>query len=239
LIGFFLGLLPGGGPTIASFTAYAVEKKISKYPERFGTGVIEGIASPESANNASAQAAFIPLLTLGIPSTPAIAILFGALIMHGMKPGPMLISKYPDLFWGVVTSMYIGNVMLLILNLPLITLWVRVVRMPYILLFPLILFFCLVGAYSVNNNLGDMYLMLACGLLGYLMKKFEYDAAPLILAFILGPLLETAFRQSLIMSEGKFNIFLQRPICLVALTITCLLLIRSMLAWLKTRRQSP
>jgi putative tricarboxylic transport membrane protein len=236
VIGFFLGLLPGGGPVIASFAAYALEKRISKYPERFGTGVIEGVASPESANNAAAQAAFIPLLTLGIPSTPAIALLFGALVLHGIPPGPLLIAKHPDLFWGVVTSMYLGNAMLLVLNLPLIGIWVRVVTIPYVFLFPLILFFCLVGAYSVNNSMGDVFLMLICGLFGYLMKKFEYDAAPLLLGFILGPLLETTLRQSLIMSEGEFNIFLQKPICLIALLIAAFLIITALWPWFKSRR---
>lgn len=236
LIGFFLGLLPGAGPVIASFASYGIEKRISKHPEKFGTGVIEGVAGPETANNAAAQASFIPLLTLGIPATPAIAILLGAFIIHGVTPGPMLISQKPDFFWGVVISMYLGNAMLLVLNLPLIGLWVRVTLIPYIYLFPIILFFCLIGAYSINNTMGDVYLMLIFSIVGYLMKKFEYDAAPLVLAFILGPLLENALRQSLIMSQGEFTIFLERPICLVALLCASFLLLTAFLPWFKKKR---
>lgn len=236
LIGFFLGLLPGGGPVIASFTSYAVEKRVHKHPEKFGTGVIEGVAGPETANNAAAQSAFIPLLTLGIPATPAIAILLGAFIIHGLQPGPLLISQKPDLFWGVVASMYLGNAMLLVLNLPLIGMWVRVVLVPYVYLFPLILFLCLVGSYSIENNMGDIYLMLIFGIVGYLMKKFRYEGAPLILAFILCPLLENALRQSLIMSHGEFSIFAERPICLVALAASGFLLLTAILPWFKARR---
>lgn len=236
IIGFCLGLLPGAGPVIASFTSYAVEKRVHKHPEKFGTGMIEGIAGPETANNAAAQSAFIPLLTLGIPATPTIAILLGAFIIHGLRPGPMLISEKPDLFWGVVASMYLGNAMLLVLNLPLIGMWVRVVLVPYVFLFPLILFFCLVGAYSIDNNPGDMYLMLLFGIMGYLMKKFRYEGAPLILAFILCPLLENALRQSLIMSQGEFSIFMERPICVVALAASALLLLTAILPWFKARR---
>jgi putative tricarboxylic transport membrane protein len=236
VIGFFLGLLPGAGPVIASFASYGVEKRVSKHPEKFGTGMIEGVAGPETANNAAAQSAFIPLLTLGIPSTPAISILLGALILHGVQPGPMLIPQKPDLFWGVVASMYLGNVMLLILNLPLIGIWVRLVLIPYVFLFPMILFFCLVGAYGIQNSTDDVNMMLAFGVVGYLMKKFEYEAAPLILAFILGPLMENALRQSLIMSQGSFGIFLGRPICLVSLAVAVCLLVSACLPWLKQHR---
>jgi putative tricarboxylic transport membrane protein len=236
LIGFFLGLLPGAGPVISSFASYAVEKRVSKHPEKFGTGVIEGIAGPETANNAAAQSSFVPLLTLGIPASPTIAILLGAFIIHGVQPGPMLVSRHPDLFWGVIASMYLGNVMLLILNLPLIGLWVRVVLIPYVFLFPLILIFCIIGAFSINNSLDDITVMLLFSVVGYLMKKFEYDAAPLILAFILGPLLENALRQSLIMSQGEFAIFVQRPISLVSLCVAALLLITAFLPWLKSKR---
>jgi putative tricarboxylic transport membrane protein len=231
-----LGLLPGAGPVIASFASYAVEKRVHKHPEKFGTGVIEGIAGPETANNAAAQSAFIPLLTLGIPATPAIAILLGAFIIHGLRPGPLLISQKPDLFWGVVASMYLGNAMLLVLNLPLIGMWVRVVLVPYVYLFPLILFLCSVGSYSIENNTGDVYLMLIFGVVGYLMKKFRYEAAPLILAFILCPLLENALRQSLIMSQGEFRIFVERPICVVALAASGFLLLTAILPWFKARR---
>jgi putative tricarboxylic transport membrane protein len=236
LIGFFLGLLPGAGPIIASFTSYAVEKRVHKHPEKFGTGMIEGIAGPETANNAAAQSAFIPLLTLGIPATPAIAILLGAFIIHGLRPGPLLISQRPDIFWGVVASMYLGNAMLLVLNLPLIGMWVRVVLVPYVYLFPVILFLCLIGSYSIENNPGDVYLMLIFGIVGYLMKKFRYEGAPLILAFILCPLLENALRQSLIMSQGEFIIFAERPICLVALAASGFLLLTAIFPWFKARR---
>ena len=178
VIGFFLGILPGGGAVISSFVSYAVEKKISRHPEKFGTGVIEGVAGPESANNAATGGAFIPLLTLGIPANAVMAMLLGALIIYGMQPGPMLIKQHPDLFWGTVTSMYIGNIMLLVLNLPLIGIWVKILKIPYPVLFPLILLFCLIGVYSLNNNVGEIGLMLFFGGVGYLMKKFNYESAP-------------------------------------------------------------
>ncbi|HXZ38285.1 MAG TPA: tripartite tricarboxylate transporter permease, partial [Thermodesulfobacteriota bacterium] len=173
VIGFFLGILPGGGATISAFTAYAVEKKVSRHSEKFGSGAIAGVAAPESANNAATGGAFIPLLTLGIPTTATMAILLGALVIYGTQPGPMLIQEHPDLFWGVVASMYVGNVMLLVLNLPLIGLWVKVLRVPYPILFPLILLFCLIGAYSLNNNIAQILFMIIFGLLGYLFKKFR------------------------------------------------------------------
>jgi putative tricarboxylic transport membrane protein len=214
LLGFILGILPGGGPIIASFMAYIVEKKISKHPEQFGKGAIAGVAAPESANNASASAAYIPMLTLGVPSTPSTAILLGALMVFGVEPGPLLITKNPDVFWGVITSMYAGNVMLLILNLPLIAIWVQVLKVPYPILFPLILLFCLIGAFSINNSIPDIIIMNIFGILGYLMRKLEYEGAPLILAFIIGPLFEMALRQSLMMSKGSLSIFFTRPISL-------------------------
>ncbi len=212
LIGFFLGILPGSGATISSFVAYAVEKKVSRHPERFGTGVIEGVAGPESANNAATGGAFIPLFSLGIPSNPVMAVLLGALMIHGIVPGPNMMRQNPDLFWGVVVSMYVGNAMLLVLNLPLIGLWVKLLKVPYAILFPLILLFCLIGGYTVNNKIVDVYLMIIFGVAGYLLRKFRYEAAPLILAFVLGPLLEDALRQSLIISEGDPMIFFSRPI---------------------------
>lgn len=215
LLGFFVGVLPGGGPMIASLAAYATEKRISKHPERFGKGAIEGVASPEAANNSASQGAFIPLLSLGIPGNATMAVLMGALLIYGIKPGPFLISRHPDLFWGVIGSMYIGNLMLLILNVPLIGLWVRFLKIPYPILFPLILIFCLIGSYSVNNNIYDVIVMILFGVVGYGMRKFEYEAAPLILAFVLSPLMENALRQSLIISHGSFSIFFTRPIALV------------------------
>jgi len=224
-LGFFLGLIPGGGAIIASFASYAIEKKVSKHPEEFGHGAIQGVAGPEAANNSAASGNFIPLLTLGIPCNAVMAILLGALMIHGLQPGPLLMTKAPDLFWGTIVSMYIGNAMLLVLNLPLIGLWVRVLKVPYYLLYPLILLFCLVGAYSINNNAGDVLIMLVFGVVGYLMRKFQYDAAPLVLALVLGPMLEEAFRQSLMLSKGDFSIFISRPLSLAFLITAALLII--------------
>ena len=225
ILGFFLGIIPGGGSVIASFASYAIEKKVSKHPEEFGKGAIQGVAGPEAANNAGAGGAFIPLLTLGIPANPVIAILLGALVIHGLQPGPLLMSKAPDLFWGTVTSMYLGNCMLLVLNLPLIGLWVQVLRVPYYLLYPLILLFCLIGSYSLDNRVGDVIVMLMFGIAGYLMKKFRYEGAPLVLALVLGRMLESNFRQSLISARGDFSIFVSRPISLGFLVVAALLLI--------------
>jgi putative tricarboxylic transport membrane protein len=233
-LGFFLGILPGGGATIASFGAYAVEKRFSKHPEKFGSGAIEGVAAPESANNAASQGAFIPLMTLGIPANVVMAILLGALLIYNIKPGPLLIKDHPDLFWGVVGSMYIGNVMLLILNVPLIGVWVKILKVPYPILFPLILLFCLIGVYSVSNNIVEIIIMIIFGIVGYLMKKFKYEAAPLILAFVLSPLLENALRQSLLMSRGSFSIFFNRPISLVLMVVAILLLGLPLIPGLRT-----
>ena len=210
---------------MASFASYAIEKKISKHPEEFGHGAIQGVAGPEAANNSAASGNFIPLLTLGIPCNAVMAILLGALMIHGLQPGPLLMTKAPDLFWGTIVSMYIGNVMLLVLNLPLIGLWVKVLKVPYYLLYPLILLFCLIGAYSLNNNVGDVVIMLIFGIVGYLMRKFRYDAAPLVLALVLGPMLEEAFRQSLMLSKGDFSIFISRPLSLAFLITAALLII--------------
>ncbi len=225
VLGFFLGILPGGGAVIASFASYAVEKKISKHPEDFGKGAIQGVAGPEAANNAAAGGAFIPLLTLGIPANPVVAVLLGSLIIHGLQPGPLLLSKAPDVFWGTIVSMYIGNGMLLILNLPLIPLWVQVLKVPYYLLYPLIFLFCLIGSYSISNNVGDVVVMLVFGIIGYLMKKFHYEGAPMILALVLGRMLETTLRQSLILSRGEFSVFVTRPISLGFLIVAAILLI--------------
>jgi len=225
VLGFFLGILPGGGAVIASFASYAIEKRVSKHPEEFGKGAIQGVAGPEAANNAAAGGAFIPLLTLGIPANPVVAVLLGALIIHGLQPGPLLLTKAPDVFWGTIVSMYIGNGMLLVLNLPLIPLWVQVLKVPYYLLYPLIFLFCLVGSYSIANNVGDVVMMLVFGMIGYLMKKFRYEGAPLVLALVLGRMLETTLRQSLILSRGDFSIFVTRPISLGFLIVAAILLI--------------
>jgi putative tricarboxylic transport membrane protein len=225
ILGFFLGIIPGGGAVVASFASYAIEKKASKHPEEFGKGAIQGVAGPEAANNAAAGGAFIPLLTLGIPANPVMAILLGALMIHGLTPGPLLIRNAPDLFWGTIASMYIGNGMLIVLNLPLIPMWVKVLKVPYYLLYPLILLFCLIGAYSLENSVGDVIIMLIFGILGFLMKKFRYDGAPMILALVLGQKLETSLRRSLIMSHGDFSIFISRPISLGFLIVAVLLLV--------------
>lgn len=224
-LGFFLGILPGGGAVVASFASYAMEKKISRHPEKFGTGVIEAVAGPETANNAGSTGAFIPLLTLGLPSNVATAILLGALMIFGLQPGPLLIEKHPDVFWGVICSMYIGNIMLLILNLPLIGLWVKFLKIPYRIFFPFILLFCLIGVYSLNNSVPDIMVMVCFGILGYFMKKFDYEGAPLILAIVLGPMMENALRQSLMISRGSFSIFFTRPISLVLISAAIIFLL--------------
>jgi putative tricarboxylic transport membrane protein len=215
ILGFFLGVIPGGGALLASFISYAVEKKVSKEPETFGHGNIRGVAGPESANNSGAGGAFVPLLTLGIPCNVIMAILMGGLMIHGVEPGPRLIIEHAEVFYGVVGSMYLGNVMLLVINLPLIGIWVKLLKLRYSLLFPLILFFCLIGAYTTGNTVYDIYVMMAFGVVGYLMKKFEYEPAPLVLALVIGPIMERAFRQSLIISSGSPWIFVTRPISAV------------------------
>ena len=236
LLGFFLGILPGGGAIIASFLSYGVEKRLSKTPERFGKGAIEGVAGPEAANNAATSGAFVPFLTLGIPPNVVMALFFGALLIHGISPGPFLINDHPDLFWGLISSMYIGNVMLLILNLPLIPLWVQVLRVPYRILFPLILLLCMIGAYSIDNNSFDVLLMVIFGIVGYLFRKFGYECASLILAFVLGPLLELNFRQSLLGSQGDFSIFVTRPIAAVALLLAMILLMTAVIPYFRKNR---
>jgi putative tricarboxylic transport membrane protein len=237
IIGFVLGILPGGGAVISTFVSYAVEKRISKHPEKFGKGAIEGVAGPESANNAAAGGSLIPLLSLGIPPNPIMAIFFSALIIHGIQPGPLLIKQHPDLFWGLVASLYLGNGLLLVLNLPLIGIWVKVLEIPYKILFPLILLFCLIGVYSMNNLSFDLYVMLFFGVVGWLMRKFGYEGAPLILAYVLGPMLENALRQSLLISQGSFLIFVTRPISAIALGFAFLLLLTTLLPNFRKRRQ--
>ena len=224
-IGFFLGILPGGGGVISSFVSYSVEKRVSKNPSAFGKGAIEGVAGPETANNAGAGGSFVPLLAMGIPSNPIMGMLLGALMIHGIAPSPLLLSQHPEIFWGIVASMYMGNVMLLLLNLPLIGMWVKLLKIPYKILIPLILIFCMIGAYSINNNIVDVILMIIFGIAGYILRKFDYEMAPLILAYLLGPILETAFRRSLLISNGNFSIFVGSPISAVTLGISVLLFI--------------
>ncbi len=222
LIGFFIGILPGGGAVISSLVSYAVEKRISKHPEEFGKGAIQGVAGPESANNSAASASFIPLLTLGIPGNASIAMIFAALLVQGVVPGPFLITEKPDVFWGVVASMYIGNVMLLILNLPLVGLWVQLLRVPYSILAPVIVLFCCVGVFSVRNSVFDIWVMGIFGVIGYLFRKVSLEPGPLILAFVLGPILERSLRQALLISAGSPFIFFQRPIA--GVLMSCLIL---------------
>jgi putative tricarboxylic transport membrane protein len=211
-LGFLLGLVPGGGPVTASFMSYMLEKRISSQPERFGKGAIEGVAGPESANNAAVAGSIIPVLSLGIPGNPVTALLLGALIIQGVQPGPLFMTQRPDLFWGIVASMYIGNVLLLVLNLPLVGLWAQLLRVPYRVLFPVVLLLCVVGSYSANKNVFDLWVMLAFGVGGYLLRKLQYDLAPFVIAFVLAPLLEQSLRQALVMSPDGAMILLQRPV---------------------------
>jgi putative tricarboxylic transport membrane protein len=238
LIGFFLGILPGGGAIISSFVSYAIEKKYSRHPKEFGKGAIEGVAGPESANNAASSSGFIPLFSLGIPTNVVTALLLGALMIHGMRPGPLLISKNPEIFWGTVASMYVGNVMLLVLNLPLIGIWVKVLKVPYKTLFPLILLFCLIGVYSLNNSIFDIYVMLFFGVLGYILRKQNYEPAPLVLAFILSPMLEQSLYQALLLSDGNPSTFVTRPISCGALVVAALLILSALLPWLQKKRRA-
>lgn len=212
LLGFFLGILPGMGTIIPSFISYALERRLSKHPEKFGKGAIEGVAGPESANNSATGGSMIPLLTLGIPPNVVMAVLMGAFLIHGVQPGPLLIREHPEIFWGVVTSMYVGNAMLLVLNLPLIGLWVQLLKVPYRILFPLILLLCVVGVYSLSVNIWDIVIMLVFGGVGYLMKKFDYEPVPLVLAFVLGRMVEESLRQSLVLSRGSLKILVTRPL---------------------------
>jgi putative tricarboxylic transport membrane protein len=213
-LGSLLGILPGGGSVLAAFAAYSVEKKVARDPSRFGRGAIEGVAGPEAANNAAAQTSFIPLLTLGLPSNVVMALMMGAMIIVGIAPGSAVMEKRPDLFWGMVASMWIGNAMLLVINLPLIGIWVKLLRVPYRLLFPCILLFCLIGIYTVNNSVTDMWLTAFFALLGYILYKFDCEPAPLVLGFILGPLMEENLRRSMVISRGDPMIFVNRPISL-------------------------
>ncbi|MGD0233501.1 MAG: tripartite tricarboxylate transporter permease [Syntrophorhabdales bacterium] len=236
LLGFLIGLLPGGTGIVASFASYAIEKKVAKQPERFGHGAIEGVAGPEAANNAAAQGAFIPLLTLGIPGNAVMALTLGALKIHGVIPGPLMIKDHPDVFWGVVTSMYLGNLLLLALNLPLIGIWVRLLRISASILYPMIIFFCIIGAYSVNNSIFDVGALFFFGLLGYALRRMNFDLAPLILGFILGPILETSARQALIMSGGQFGIFLSTPITVIVFGLAMVVLITAVYSGVRKQK---
>src|SRR5918994_3841037 len=225
MIGFLLGVLPGGGAVMASLAAYATEKRISKTPERFGRGAIEGVAAPEAANNAAAQTAFIPLLTLGIPPNPVMALMVGAMTIHGIVPGPQVMTKQPELFWGMIASMWIGNLALIVINLPLVGVWVRLLRVPYRHLFPMIVIFCCIGIYSVNNAPFDVMMTAIFGLVGYWLVKHDFEPAPMILGFVLGPLMEENLRRAMLIARGDATVFLTRPISAVLLSIAILLLI--------------
>lgn len=226
-VGFFVGLLPGGGAVIASLLSYAVEKRTSKQPQNFGTGAIEGVAGPESANNAAASASFIPMLTLGIPGNPAIAMIFAALLIQGVQPGPLLLKDHPDVFWGVIASMYIGNALLLVLNLPLVGVWVQMLRIPYSILAPVIVIICSLGVYSMKNDVSDVIMMFIFGVIGYILRKLKFELGPLLLAFVLGSILERSLRRSLLLSRGDISIFFTRPISAFLLGIVALIILIS------------
>ena len=235
-IGSFIGALPGAGPSIAAFMSYAAEKKVADDPSRFGRGAIEGISAPEAANNAAVQAAFIPTLSLGIPGDAVVAILIGAMMLHGIAPGPNLIAEHPEMVWGLIMSFWVGNFMLLILNIPLIGIWVRLLTIPYHLMFPAVLIFVCIGVYASSNNVFDIYVVMLFGVIGFLMRLFDYPAAPLLLGFILGPLLEEHFRRAVLLSQGDLMVFLERPISLVFLLATVGFLVASFLPALRRIR---
>jgi TctA family transporter len=236
-LGSLLGILPGGGATLSSFAAYTLEKRLSKEPHRFGKGAIEGVAGPEAANNAGAQTSFIPMLTLGIPSNPVMALMIGALIIQGITPGPNVVTDEPELFWGMIVSMWVGNLMLVLLNLPLIGMWVRMLQIPYHLLFPAIVAFCCIGVYSVNNNPFDVYAMALFGVLGYVLIKLDFEPAPLLLGFVLGPMLEENLRRAMIISRGDPTVFVTHPLSLALLLISAALLVIVLLPNIRAKRE--
>jgi len=235
VMGFLIGIIPGSAHIISSFLSYAVEKKISKHPEEFGKGAVAGVAGPESANNAASTGAFVPMLALGIPTGPVTAVLMAALMVHGVPPGPSLVNDHPDVFWGFVASMYVGNVMLLALNLPLVGIFVHLLRIPYAYLYPLIIMFCIIGVYEVSHSIVDVWIMLIMGVIGYLLKKFSFDPAPLVLGLVIAPIFEMSLRQSLIMSNGDWLIFVSRPIAGTLMVAAAIMLAMSALSALRAR----
>jgi len=237
VIGFGVGILPGGGAVLSSLISYALERKISKHPEEFGHGAIEGVAGPEAANNAAASSSFIPLLTLGIPGNASTAMIFAALLIHGITPGPFMLKEHAGVFWGVIASMYIGNVMLLILNLPLVGMWAQLLRVPYAFMAPMVMVLTLVGVYSVNNSVFDIWVMLVMGVFGYLARKLKFDLGPLLLAFVLGPIMERSLRQALLMSHGSFGIFFLRPISGALMMVAILFVLGNL--WAARRKAKP
>ena len=230
VLGFVIGIIPGSAHIISSFLSYALERRVSKHPEEFGKGAVAGVAGPESANNAASTGAFVPMLALGIPTGPVTAVLMAALLIHGVPPGPTLVNDHPNVFWGFVASMYVGNLMLLALNLPLVGVFVNLLRIPYTYLYPMIIMFCVIGVYEVNHSIVDVWIMLIMGVVGYGLKKFGFDPAPLVLGLVIAPILEMSLRQSLIMSDGHWLIFLQRPIALGLLIVCAGLLVLSALS---------
>jgi TctA family transporter len=236
-LGSALGILPGGGALLASFAAYTLEKKSAKPPRKFGDGDIRGVAAPESANNAGAQTSFIPLLTLGIPSNPVMALMIGAMMIQGIAPGPQVMTERPQLFWGMIASMWVGNLMLVILNLPLIGMWIKLLTVPYRLLYPAILLFCCIGVYSVNNSSFDIYMMCVFAVLGYVCVKLECEPAPLILGFILGPMMEENLRRAMLLSRGDPSVFFTKPISAVLLGIALVLLLIVLAPAVKKKRE--
>jgi putative tricarboxylic transport membrane protein len=237
VIGSALGILPGGGAILASFASYSLEKRISKTPERFGQGAIEGVAGPEAANNAGAQTSFIPMLTLGIPANPVMALMIGALMIQGIQPGPTIVTEQATLFWGVIVSMWIGNVFLLVLNLPLIGLWVRMITVPYHLLYPAIVVFCVIGVFSISNTTFDVYLLAVFGLLGYVFHKLGCEPTPMLLGFILGPPMEEYLRRALVLSEGSATVLVTEPMSAVLLLVAALLLASTLLPAIRKGRE--
>jgi putative tricarboxylic transport membrane protein len=236
-LGSFLGVLPGGGAVLSSFTSYALEKKISKTPEKFGTGMIEGVAGPESANNAGAQTSFIPMLTLGIPTNAVMALMVAGMMIHNIQPGPQVMTSNPSLFWGLIASMWIGNLMLVILNLPLIGIWIRLLTVPYRILYPAILLFCCVGVYSVNNNVFDVFMTIPFAILGYLFRKFGCEPAPLLLGLVLGQLMEEYLRRAMTISRGDWSVFVTRPLSATLLAIALVLLVIVFLPAIAKKRE--
>jgi putative tricarboxylic transport membrane protein len=236
LLGFIIGIIPGSAHIISSFLSYALERRVSKHPEEFGKGAVAGVAGPESANNAASTGAFVPMLALGIPTGPVPAVLMGALMVHGVSPGPQLVTEHPEVFWGFVASMYVGNIMLLALNLPLVSLFVSVLRIPYAYLYPLIIMFCILGVYEVSHSIVDVWIMLIMGLLGYMLRKFSFDPAPLVLGLVIAPLFEQSLRQSLIMSNGNYTIFFNRPISVGLLAVSAFLLALSAVSFVLKRK---
>jgi len=236
-LGAMLGVLPGGGPVLGAFSAYTLEKKLAKDPSRFGKGAIEGVAAPESANNAAAQTSFIPLLTLGIPSNPVMALMIGAMIIHGIQPGPQIMTAKPELFWGMIASMWLGNFLLVVLNLPMIGVWVKLLSVQYRFLYPAILLFCCIGVYSINNAIMDVYLTACFGFLGYIFIKLACEPAPLLLGFVLGPMMEENLRRALLLSRGDPAVFVTRPISLTLLVISLGLLLIMAAPAIKKKRE--